>query len=476
MKLSMSLLAWYLRDQKPSCLIQDDSLCIQGMRFVLDDVEDMQPEYVYFGEGRHFFADPQYASTYLMANQHSMLLFTEADYNALLNGILSAFDFFNSWEADLLDAGARNASLQEFIDIAAPVFENPMAVGSLDMGFIVSSDMTGHHVDPLWESISKGTAGVNPAMYEPYVNAVGEKIDDLSEAPQLVRNVYEGGDPVAMLYLPQDDGIAGYCSILQENGELTEQNLQLAPVFARYCLKAAELVSESGALQSGKALLGHVLDGEDIGQDNIERLTKALPPSPWRLLVLRVSGRTDQLAASALMSDLRRQPACCFPAERDGSCLCIVADMAIEQLSLMQGAASIGASMPFSELKTLPVRLQQAEFALAQSNDMRGVFLCEDYAFEYLLRTFRELDSTAPLLHPALEELKRYDEENQAELRTTLSEYLRHERNQLEAAKALHIHPNTMRYRLGRIREIAGLTLEDEQELKYLRLSDWLDG
>lgn len=107
---------------------------------------------------------------------------------------------------------------------------------------------------------------------------------------------------------------------------------------------------------------------------------------------------------------------------------------------------------------------------------MRGVFLCEDYAFEYLLRTFRELDSTAPLLHPALEELKRYDEENQAELRTTLSEYLRHERNQLEAAKALHIHPNTMRYRLGRIREIAGLTLEDEQELKYLRLSDWLDG
>ena len=32
-----------------------------------------------------------------------------------------------------------------------------------------------------------------------------------------------------------------------------------------------------------------------------------------------------------------------------------------------------------------------------------------------------------------------------------------------------------MRYRLNRIREVAGLTLEDMEELKYLRLSDWLE-
>ena len=44
-----------------------------------------------------------------------------------------------------------------------------------------------------------------------------------------------------------------------------------------------------------------------------------------------------------------------------------------------------------------------------------------------------------------------------------------------EAARALFIHPNTMRYRLNRIREVAGLTLEDMEELKYLRLSDWLE-
>ena len=475
MKLSMSLLAWYLRDQQPICHIQDDSLCIQGLRFVMDDVEEMQPEYLYFGMGLHFFTDEQYADKCLVVNHHSMLLFDDADYNTLLNKILSAFDFFNSWEADLLDAGTRHAPLQEFVDIAAPVFENPLAVGSLDMSFIVSSDLEGHRVDPLWESICKGTANVNPALYEPYLDTVGDRIEDLSEEPKLVRNVYEGGDPVAMLYLPRDKGVAGYISILQENSDLTEQNLQLAPTFARYCLKAEELLSESGALQSGTVLFKRLLDGNDVGSDNIARFAKALPLAPWRLLAIKVSGRADQLAKSALLSDLKRQPDCHFPLDYEGSCFCIAKNDAISRIDLLQGSVSIGASVPFGDPTTLQTRLQQARFALDQARDSRGLFLCEDYACEYLLRTFRALDSTAPLLHPALESLERYDEENQTELRATLSVYLRHERNQLEAARALFIHPNTMRYRLSRIREVAGLTLENMEELKYLRLSDWLE-
>ena len=474
MKLSMSLLAWYLRDHNPDCRIQDDALCIKGLRFVMDDVEEMRPEYLYFGMGLHFFTDEQYADKCLIVNHHSMMLFDSSDYNMLLNGVLSAFDYFNNWEADLLDAGGRNAPLQEFVDIAAPVFENPLAVGSLDMGFIVSSDLSGHRVDPLWENICMGTADVNPALYEPYLDAVGNKIEDLSEIPQLVRNVYEGGDPVVMLYLPRDEGVAGYISVLQENGRLTEQNLQLAPIFARYCLKAEELVSESGALQSGAALLQRLLNGDDIGLDNLERFAKVLPAPPWRLLAMRVSGRGDQLALNALLSNLKSRPQYHFPLQHENTCLCLAAEGESLQIELLQGSVSVGASTPFSNLVTLPIRLQQAEFALGEAHDSRGVFFCEDFACEYLLRTFRELDVTAPLLHPALEALERYDEENQTELRTTLSAYLYHERNQLEAAKALHVHPNTMRYRLGRIREVAGLTLEDYEELKYLRLSDWL--
>ena len=111
---------------------------------------------------------------------------------------------------------------------------------------------------------------------------------------------------------------------------------------------------------------------------------------------------------------------------------------------------------------------------MKQAQDVQGIHLCEDYACDYLLGTFRQLKTTATLLHPALETLERYDDENQTELRETLHVYLQQEQNQLNAAQLLQVHPNTLRYRLSRIREIANLTLEDPQELKYLRLSDWL--
>lgn len=475
MKLSMSMLAWYLRGHNPICHIRDDDLRIRGLRFVIDDSDTMLPEYLYFGEGQSFFTAPQYTGAYLAVNSHSMLIFPEADFSVLLNALLSAFDYFAAWEERLQDAAGRHAGLREFVDLASPVFCNPLSVGSLDMSFNVGTDLTGHRVDPLWREISNGVNSAHAAQHEPYFNLEGKPIKDLSERPQLVRNVFEGGDPVMMLYLNQAEEPAGYIAILQEDSSLTQMNLQLAPIFAHHCLHAAELTSDDGAIQSGTNIFQNLLDGRDVGPLNLERLPRLLPPPPWRLLSLRVSGRSDHLAARSLLGNLKRQTGCYFPVERGGICYCMAAEYRIRMLTQVTDIAVVGVSISFSDLSTMYLRRQQAEFALGQAMDSPGLYLCEDYACDYLLRSFRAMDMTAALLHPALEILENYDRENHGELRSTLSVYLTKERNQLLASEALYIHPNTMRYRLSRIRELTGLTLEDPEELKYLRLSDWLE-
>ena len=38
------------------------------------------------------------------------------------------------------------------------------------------------------------------------------------------------------------------------------------------------------------------------------------------------------------------------------------------------------------------------------------------------------------------------------------------------AAASLHVHPNTLRYRLGRVQEIAGIRLDDPEERLALML------
>ncbi|MFI0816802.1 PucR family transcriptional regulator [Streptomyces sp. NPDC021098] len=61
----------------------------------------------------------------------------------------------------------------------------------------------------------------------------------------------------------------------------------------------------------------------------------------------------------------------------------------------------------------------------------------------------------------AIADLERYDRERGTELLDSLARYLTAGEDARLAARQLHIHPNTLRYRLRRAHEIAGLDLAD---------------
>lgn len=481
MKLSMSMLAWYLKDHSPICHIEDDEIGIEGLRFVMDDSGQLQPEYLYFCDAASYFSSVQYQGAYLAVNRHSTMLFMNSDYNTLLNAVLSAFEFFTRLEGDLLNAASANAPLRTFMEIMEPVLENPFLVANLDGSFCLATDTRGHKVDPLWENTTGNTLATHPALYAPYYDSEGNRIREFSDEPQIVQNVYEGGAPVLMMYLGQNGENTGCIAILQENPLLTQMNQQLAPVFARYCIRAEEFVSASGAIQSGSTVFQNLLEGKDVGELNVERLKKLLVQGPWRLLQFQLVDRSDRIAKNALLVNLRSRRELCLPVVTDDVCYAMIGEQILQDCVQGKGypllfrGVAIGASMPFSDLASIAARKQQSKFALEHSNNHAGLYLCESFACGYLLQAFRSMELTPSLLHPALETLERYDAENQTDLRQTLSVFLHHERNQLYSARAMHIHPNTLRYRLQRITEITGLTLEDPEELKYLRLSDWLE-
>ena len=75
------------------------------------------------------------------------------------------------------------------------------------------------------------------------------------------------------------------------------------------------------------------------------------------------------------------------------------------------------------------------------------------------------------LLHPALGILKKYDEESETQLLETLRIYVRNSCRQSETAETMHIHLNTLKYRLRRITELTGIDFKDYDELLYIQLS-----
>ncbi|RQW18480.1 PucR family transcriptional regulator [Bacillus sp. C1-1] len=72
--------------------------------------------------------------------------------------------------------------------------------------------------------------------------------------------------------------------------------------------------------------------------------------------------------------------------------------------------------------------------------------------------------------HPAIEQLKRYDQQNQTNLLKTLDEYLKNDSHLVTTAKALHIHTNSLQYRIKRITEITNIRLKDPNERTGLYL------
>jgi sugar diacid utilization regulator len=100
----------------------------------------------------------------------------------------------------------------------------------------------------------------------------------------------------------------------------------------------------------------------------------------------------------------------------------------------------------------------------------RVVALDEIGAYRLLLQVKRpgELHSFA---RSVLSAVHAYDERHQAKLGLTLRTYMAHRCNAVLTAEALHVHANTVSYRLRRVERLLGIDLDDPQALLHIQLA-----
>lgn len=87
-----------------------------------------------------------------------------------------------------------------------------------------------------------------------------------------------------------------------------------------------------------------------------------------------------------------------------------------------------------------------------------------------LMRLVEILDSQFEPLPDMLKPLAMLGAEDRDEALTTLDAHFRHPGNASEAARELHIHPNTFRYRMGKVTELLGVDLDDRDERLLLEI------
>ena len=128
----------------------------------------------------------------------------------------------------------------------------------------------------------------------------------------------------------------------------------------------------------------------------------------------------------------------------------------------------------FTDLKGIRRFYLQAKKAaeLGRHLDEAGpVFYYSDTYFYHIMELCQEKEELRYFIHPAMMKLLYYDQEKHSELLQTLHAFLINPGNTARTAEQLHIHKNTLLYRMNKIKELTKCELVNGEELMSLAFS-----
>ncbi len=475
MNLSMSMIRSYLAQYDAEYSSQDDERTIHGVRFLSSGRGQSSREYVYIGQASDYLEDPEYADALILANGKNHIVCRASDYEELINDVLSAFDFYNGLDQKLMQAATLGRGLDEMLELISEVVHAPLLVFGVDGSFLA-----GLHIDALPNASLRasieehGSLGAE-AIGGYFTSKDGTVLHDLTD--QARATYATDGYAAVNRYLVQGDETVGFIMCFP----LAESDIGLAisieDAFASHIAQAREFTDALSPHQSQHRALAELVAGKPIADESIERLAGTVEGAHGFYLTcvksLAIRNHTQRLL---LATELEKTPIPCLSCEIGEAVAFLVAERNIGDLvaeierRFNVKSAAIGVSMSMASIRQAPAAWRQALFA-SESSDEPGVRFCRDLALPFLLRVLRNEPASADLLHPALSTLAAYDAETKSALVETLCAYVSTGCNQVECARRLHVHLNTLKYRLKRIYEMTGLDFKDQDDLFYLRLS-----
>jgi hypothetical protein len=396
---------------------------------------------------------------------------------------------------ELMDCAARSRSIEPVINLAAARLNNSVVL--VDSEFKVLSHSTIFPIDdPLWEeNIRHGYCS-----YE-FVSAV-------KQIPE-VRDAKMTSDPVVVTCAASplrklsskifiDGKLVGILIMLEKESPITPDQIEILPVISRASGDA--MARYAPFLIPGNTAYEKLLHNLLIGapSESVLQVKGSLSKSSrFAALCIRQS---RYLGQKHLRQEVSRDLLAQFPKLRftyhEGGIAAVLPlggrpSISADEIACLERLAEaehlrIGISDVFLELNQFARRYAQAKRALELSSRMHErsrVIVYTSWSFYDLLDhlqasekfTGQSASQLGMFCHPALSILNRYDVQNKTELYHTLDVFLRCDGILKDAADALYIHRNSLRYRMERIQELTGVDLTDGSVRFLLQMSFQID-
>lgn len=475
MKLSMWILADWLEKYRPITNIKNGNQVLQSAR-ILSKNACIEPQNLYLAPAKEFISNQ--GDKIICVHDHDMLLLDTTDMDRVFNDILDAFDFYNRWSDRLMEDITDGCGLQQLMDRSYDIFREPMAV--FDAGHMVIAHTTQYgpdDVDDGWKAILQTGSGsfdmFNKMKGQLYQSRYRRGVQELKIPFFSVHSLQK------MLFHEQT--VIGQIILLEFHRWERKGAMQLLDTLGSLVELWMVRTQEERLLRTECDLFRDLLDGVQVPA---KELHYRLSMMGWeeqqekRLLKLEIPAAYKD-STYPLLSELERSfPDCCVFFHQ--KYIYILANLSCtpwENLErelkrlLKEYTFHCAVSYPFCDELQFPAADEQCRLTLqAASEKHGGIYHCGDHALDHI----RNIIHTAvekSVIHPALHILKRNDEENRNDLYTTLRVYLQNNCNLAHTARALHIHRNSLLYRLNKIRGLTDLDLDSEKVREYLRLS-----
>lgn len=404
----------------------------------------------------------------------------------LLTRLLEFRMRLDSWSESLLEAMARDASLQEVMDVAATAFRNPLMVSDSALYYVLcAGHLPDDFHDELWTTAIE--TGVCPTeLYFDLWMSSSENAFRCDRA-YFVKNAPRTGHSYLVRNLLHNGAYHGCFELVDANAPLTQSDLVLADHLGRLLVlilprQIYPQLDKSSKNPIDKLLAGNAVRGRVLAYE-LSKLGWSLD-DPYYVCRFSGSAQSEHWEGphrQTLRRIERRYPRARFLEAEDDAYLMVARekDYPLDEMRerLEEPAADdglparflAGFSSVFSDFHFLRTAAQQASFALehlengsSSGRKLRTVArFYDDCWFDDLSDRLNLTGDARWLLDDRVVRLARVDAREDARYVETAQAYLESGCSATHAAEALFVHRNTLSYRLKRIKAISGMDLED---------------
>lgn len=416
---------------------------------------------------------------------------------AMFNEIVSIFEEFNQWEKSMGELIENQAPLQEFVDVAYPVVGYPITI--LDSSYKTLGVTRYASNDPAWVSIMSG--GITRDHQSKDVLIFANLTPDDPEWQETMEHLPEGTiffeeiirmkkrKPLEM-YSTFSNRIVLSAPLIVNRHTVAVLGLHQAmpgkesfsPGSVYIMLMLAEFLERRLAQNpfdySSRGLrheffLRDLIEPEELKEDSLAERSQVLDIKlvmPLYFMLIRQTKKPSGIF-DPLQDFFEADHSHCISIVYDDHYVFLLDsefDFSVVAPFLEANKLTCGVSNPFDSMKDARRYYEQAKYALGCGDTMKPQETEHhfyDYAFFYGMKHLNETMDVEELIHPSVKALRAYDIEKKQDFCNTLKQYLLCGCNTTLAAGKLHLHRNSVIYRMSHISEITKCDLDDYANL-----------